>query len=696
MTPKSLLAGLFSRTAALSHSPWQTAFDTGRMARASEQFDVALAAFERARDLAHGDSQRAAADQLRAETLIEAGQLDKASALIAQIRAAANGAGRVYALIAAGLLSQAQGRLDEAHSLLEDAQDIARANALAGAEGRAACHLADIYLSEGNASYAAHLLREALPHLTAVTDIDWSPYFVARLGQALFASGDEIEGLQLVQRGLELADAAGNHRCQRMWTLFLGEIAVDNRRYADARPFLERALTHMDGRPPAEITQVRRRLAETSLALREDSAAADHAAAALGAAEASGDLVLVARARGILGIILRAQGRIEEALPHLQAGATQENTPQVRRALAAVFTDLNQPDAARDLFESAAQSAPEGSLELAEAHRDLGVHYFQRRHYARAIAAWSSAASLFGMLHEYASAARVCVDLAGARRALGQHRRSYKDIDQALTLLSHVPATDDETRGVVFANAATACAEQGDVETADAFFNDSVVIAQRLGDRTAESFRSGNYGWFLTVVGRPRRAMANLEHALRISRDPGLALAHAVQTSNLGLAFDAIGDYASALSNHRSALLQLDALDEPYWKISAQINLAATLIHLNGLAEAGILLDEALAYARAQPFTELLVRALTTLSLLRIAQDQPLDAPIEEAVALARHQELRRLLADALAAQSQRDAALGAADAARAVWAEALGLYTALKMPQARLVPAWLSGEKTP
>ncbi len=670
MTPKSPLGNLMGRTAA-THTPYQTAFDAGRLARASERYEAALATFDRARGLANNDTQRSAIDQLRAETLIEAERIEDAGALITQLRSTATGAQRVYALIAASLLAQAEGRLEDAHTLLDDAQDVARVNELTGAEGRAACHLADIYLSEGNASYAAHVLRDALPRLVAPTDVDWSPYFVGRLGQAMFASGGEIEGLQLIARGLELAEAAQNRRCQRMWSLLLGELAAANRRYADARPFLETALARMDGRPHAEIAQVRRLLAETCLAVRDDEAAADHAAAALSAAEQSGDPALVARARGTLGVVLRAQGKTDEALPHLHAGAQDESTPQVRRALAAALTDSDDADAAQELFEAAVASAPDGSIELAEARRDLGVHYFQRHQYTDAIAAWTTATSLFEFHHDYAVAARLHIDLSGARRALGQHARSYKDIDRALTLLSHVPSSDDETRGVVLANAATACAEQGDVETADAFFNDSVVIAQRLGDRTAESIRSGNYGWFLTVVGRPRRAMANLEHALRISKQLGIALPHAVQTDNLGLAYDAISDYAGALEQHRSALAQIDMLDAPYWKASMQVNLATTLCQLDGLSEAETLLGEALVFARAQPFTELLVRALTTLSDLRLRQGRASDAPVEEAVSLARHQELRRLLADALTAQSQHDAALGHSEAARAAWTEA-------------------------
>jgi hypothetical protein len=61
-----------------------------------------------------------------------------------------------------------------------------------------------------------------------------------------------------------------------------------------------------------------------------------------------------------------------------------------------------------------------------------------------------------------------------------------------LTLLNSVE--DQETRGIVLANAATVYVDQGDIETAESFFAESIQIAQKLEDRLAESTRRGNYG----------------------------------------------------------------------------------------------------------------------------------------------------------------------------------------------------------
>ena len=676
-----------------THTPFDLAFDAARLARAGEATDTALAALDQAKTLAADAAQRATVCILRAEILIDAGRLDEAEQVLGGDASAVPGELSLYGQIAGGLLAQARGQRENALTVFDAVQDAAHKALLTGPEARAACHRADVYLEDSNASYAARVLRDHLTHLTSPTDMDWTPYFVGRLGQALTASGDEIEGHQLLARGLELADAAGNRRCQRMWSLELGELAVADRRYEDARPRLETALSRMNGRPPAEVSHTCRLLAETCLALRDDAAAEQYAERALASAEESANPALIARAHGALGLTLRAQGRPEDALPHLQAAAGADSTPEVRRALAATLTTAGHHADAQALFEMAVQRAPEGTLAQAEARRDLGLYHFQRRAYAEAIAAWTPAASAFELHHAYAAAARLHVDLAGARLGLGQQARSQKDIDQALTLLSHVPSTDDETRGVVLANAASALAEQGDVETADSFFNDSVVIAQRMGDAVAESTRSGNYGWFLTQVGRPRRAMANIELALRISQKLNLQPQQAVQLDNLGLAYDAVADYNMAVTHHRSALRQIGEQDEPYWKASIQINLATTLIRLNELAEAEVLIGEALEWARANPYSELLVRALVAQSALREHQGRPTEAPVEEAVLVARRHDLRRLLADALTAQSQRDAALGQADSARAAWNEAVRLYGALKMPQARLSPSWLTAK---
>ena len=67
-------------------------------------------------------------------------------------------------------------------------------------------HLADTYLHDGNASYAAHLLREALPKLTMPSDVEMSSYFVGLLGQALIQNGQEAEGHHLIGRALGISE----------------------------------------------------------------------------------------------------------------------------------------------------------------------------------------------------------------------------------------------------------------------------------------------------------------------------------------------------------------------------------------------------------------------------------------------------------------------------------------------------------
>jgi tetratricopeptide (TPR) repeat protein len=63
----------------------------------------------------------------------------------------------------------------------------------------------------------------------------------------------------------------------------------------------------------------------------------------------------------------------------------------------------------------------------------------------------------------------------------------------------------------------TCFTDTGDIETAKAFFDESIAIARDTGDRVAEGLRLGNLGWFYIVTGRYTEAVDTLEHALKIS-----------------------------------------------------------------------------------------------------------------------------------------------------------------------------------
>ena len=159
-----------------------------------------------------------------------------------------------------------------------------------------------------------------------------------------------------------------------------------------------------------------------------------------------------------------------------------------------------------------------------------------------AISEWSAALTIYDEHRAFGQVARLYCDIGSARKQLGHRVRAMRDYEQALMTLNSLSEADQETRGLVLSNAANAYAEHGDAESADAFFTEAIAIAERLGDQVAESTRNGNYGWFLLLVGRPRRALATLERALEISQRLNLTLPRALQLDNLGLVYDAMND----------------------------------------------------------------------------------------------------------------------------------------------------------
>ena len=90
-----------------------------------------------------------------------------------------------YTLVTLGTLEEGRGNWEEARSYYEQARSVAAKTAAVWAAKDARLgHLAGTYLREKNASYAVHLLREALPKLNVSGDIELSSYFVGQLGRA--------------------------------------------------------------------------------------------------------------------------------------------------------------------------------------------------------------------------------------------------------------------------------------------------------------------------------------------------------------------------------------------------------------------------------------------------------------------------------------------------------------------------------
>ncbi|HEX2908949.1 MAG TPA: tetratricopeptide repeat protein, partial [Phototrophicaceae bacterium] len=582
----------------------------------------------------------------------------------------------------------------------ENALETARSVRATGAEGRALGHQADVYLNDDNAKYAVHLLREALPKLNVSGDLELSAYFVGRLGQALVQNGQEIEGRQLLERALRLAKQLEYRRYERHWSRIIGETALDEGRYEEALTHFEYALGLALDQVTAERLHLLCRSSRAYIALGKCEPAVQSARQALELAGQLADMTAAVEARGVLGAALLADKKPAEAIENLQAAATYyEHLPvdlssiTVLRSLGAAQAENGQLEAAIATYQQASQRAQKlaSRLPLAQVYRDLGLLYSQQRDLTNAIKTWTAALAIYEAEKFSAQVARLHCDIAAARKYLGQGQRAIKDYEQALMAINDLK-DDWETRGLVLSNAATAYVDQGDIESAEAFFNEAITLARRVNNEVAEATRRGNYGWFLLATGRPQQAIAALQYALQISKTLRLDLQAAIQTDNLGLAQDLLGNTQRALEYHQQALEMVLPLANPHWENIFRATQAATLTALNHVDEAAALLATVVAAGRTHTDIEVVVYGLTGQARIALVRGQlPLAGSLlDEALSFARRADLRRLQAEVLSLSSEYQAALGQPERAAGLWDEAQRLFILLHMPQAKTQPGWL------
>src|SRR5690606_13297219 len=231
------------------HDPVRQLLDEGQQAKRAEDYELALTKLVEAERLAEAKSEFSTLAIIllhRAETLIALEQWSEAENLLLRLRHQAQTSSLrtplCYALCTLGTLEQARGNQEEARAYYAQALKVARAAASVGGEGRALAHLADTYLQENNASYAVHLLRDALPRLNMSGDIEWSSYFVGQLGRGLILSGHEAEGERLLYRALRIAEQMKHIRLERQWALLLAGRAAEGMRYEEALRLYRQAL----------------------------------------------------------------------------------------------------------------------------------------------------------------------------------------------------------------------------------------------------------------------------------------------------------------------------------------------------------------------------------------------------------------------------------------------------------------------
>lgn len=612
-----------------------------------------------------------------------------------------------YVLIALGVLSQEQSQWDLARDYYERALRVSKEYKLLGAEGRSQGHLADTYLNEGNASYATHLLQEAIPKINTSGDMELSSYFVGRLGESLILMGKKLDGQNLIGRALRIAEQMEYRQYQIRWRSALAIEAMGEGLYEDARRLLMVVFAQMNTQIPKDESKMLYtlcRLCKVCLRLNDIPATLDYAKQATEFSNelSSTDKLLL---EATLGVIARTVHDYHGAISHLttaieggyidQKWTEGEHSPvELLRNLAVAYTEKGDFVFARATFDKALVYAEkhDNPLDTAAIHRDIGIFYMRQKQLDEAIKEWHNALRLYEGRGQYARVARLYCDIAHFRKQSGQFKRAMSDYQMALQTLSS--SDDSETRGVVLANTAIAFVDYSDMETVDSFFVESIQIAGQLGDRVAESTRRGNYGWFLLVTGKPDRALEMLEYALRLSEQLGLKTQLAVQTDNIGLVYDEIGNYEQAVYYHAKAWELLSGSEEIHWRGIVSANLGNSLVSLGKPAEAQKLLDVALESGRNHEDNEVIVRSLIGLARLNLDDGAPEQMKIwlDEAQTRAESLNSRRLMGDVYALRSRYEAKIGNLDVSGKMWEKVQSTFKLLNSPFADVIPAWLSG----
>lgn len=684
----------------------QEAVERARLAKRNENYTAAWDALSEAIKMANENQDTHSVTILalhQTDLLIEQARYDEADQVLQQVKETAASVHQrgfsAYIQIMQGRLYMGQNQYDQARDELESARTIAQNMGELNAEGRALGHLADIYLQDDNTSYAIHLLQEAIPKLTQAGDTESLGYFTGRLGEAMTRNDQITEGRRILDQALRQAEHAQDMALIRRWSLALGKTAFQQGKYDEAAMFYQKSLTMLEHIPQTQQIEAYINLSQAHMMLGQMDKALTYAQKAIELTQPNPNTEQFVQAAGTLGMIHQNMGQNEQAIVHLEQAL--QNPPKdkklyfdLTRTLALAYEKQGNLESATQLYEQAIAKADESQnlRAKAELQRDYGLLHIQRNDLQQALELWSQALVIFENEGLNNQTAQLYCDLANARYQLGMGKRAMRDYESALVALNHI--NDLKTRGVVLSNAANVYANQGDIESTRSFFQESIEIAQTIKDKTSESTRLGNYGWFLNATGKPREAIEQLTKALEISREHDMTLQQAVQTDNLGLAYGHLSQYKTALGYHEDAQKIVQQLDPApkHWLAIFQAHTANSLLRLERAEEAQPLAEAALNLARQTTNLEALTISLITMARYYVRQNQPNSATtlIDEAKHIARRAEMRHTLAEVMRLSSEHQAALNNLEQAQKDWEEAQEIARLVSAPQAKQLPAWL------
>ncbi len=384
-------------------------------------------------------------------------------------------------------------------------------------------NLARDYIHQDNPRFAQHLLKEAVVITQAGNQIQLASRVIGLLAEATLAMGDRIAAQKLLMQAIHLAQQTGQLEQQLRWSQSLARLEMENQNYTAAiritrppkisrcgwatsrRSFLCTARSNWRPRTGGPVTAPRPRNTRRARSRRRAVRATPNTK--------PWRLTRLGMAAYGMNDMDRAQSFLSEALAHYDSGTLAQPDEHIQMLLTLGNMALRRGQSAE------AQRWIDQALELARTHHQtereaealhlLGNLAARQGDRDAAMNYWQDALRLAEENNNNTLAIQLRCDIAQLRKINGDYKAALDEYERALVMLSH--NDHPPTRGLVLSNAATLYTEMGDVETAQAFYHESIEIARATQDQHAESLRIGNLGWFYALTGRPQLAIGELE-----------------------------------------------------------------------------------------------------------------------------------------------------------------------------------------
>lgn len=288
------------------------------------------------------------------------------------------------------------------------------------------------------------------------------------------------------------------------------------------------------------------------------------------------------RIERMLGLLCLADGRVQDALGHLERAL-----PLIRREsndweLAPLLNDMGyaarlagEPKQARASFEESLRRSEALGHELASATalNNLGVLYEGLGELEHALSFYDRSASSWRRLERLEKLATTLHNIGLTYISLGRMDHALGHLEQALELRRG--AGDERGEAVTLASIGWARSLEGDHACALDLFDQSLELRRALGDRSGEAVTLDQRGGVLRALGRDLEAIGDFERALSLLDTSGNRVIEAHLLANLGEVLLAVGRPVEALERQRAALALFRAVDDRQGEARALIDLAA-------------------------------------------------------------------------------------------------------------------------